>query len=247
MALQFLHHEADLGQIALAGRLVQIFAQRLAQRVRAFPDGFSQLRQRIEPECRSACRAVGKEFPLKGYDFIDRLFHNPLISNFSRPHDSGRIYPDNAQPAREGSPIRHGEDSSGPSDRRPFLLSTRIGPSRNRRNPVRFRHGNASDFPGDIFRLRPADLVDPDPHAGHLASRLEDGIGRDTAHPNTETVAFHRDEVPVQVDLPRPAKNGRSRINAACSARNAEPPSTGNKRSTRPSGRRRTNRPCRTC
>ena len=76
MALQFLHHEADLGQIALAGRLVQIFAQRLAQRVRAFPDGFSQLRQRIESECRSACRAVGKEFPLKGYDFIDRLFHN---------------------------------------------------------------------------------------------------------------------------------------------------------------------------
>ena len=62
-----------------------------------------------------------------------------------------------------------------------------------------------------------------------------------------EQVDFHRDEVPVQVDLPRPAKNGRSRISAACSARNAEPPSTGNKRSTRPSGRRRTNRPCRTC
>ena len=222
MALQFPHHEAYLGQIALAGRLVQIFAQRLVQRVRTLPDGFSQLRQRIEPECRSARSAVGKEFSLKGYDFINRLFHNPLISNFSRPHDSSRIYPDSAQPARESSPIRHRQDPSGPSDRLPSLLSTRIGPSRNRRNLV--RHDGSSDFPGDIFRLRPADLVGPEPHAGHLASRPEDGIGRAMLLIRMpKRSVLHRDEIPGIADLPRfgekrPEQNQRSLFRSKCGA-----------------------------
>lgn len=44
-------------------------------------------------------------------------------------------------------------------------------------------------------------FVGPDPHAGHLASRLEDGIGRDAAHLNAEMAALHRDEVPMKVDL----------------------------------------------
>ncbi len=53
-----------------------------------------------------------KNSPLKGYDFIDRLFHNPLISNFSRPHDWAAYIPTTRNP--RGKVPRSGTERTRP-------------------------------------------------------------------------------------------------------------------------------------